>query len=271
MKTKLSDLVIMSDLDGTLLPKASGGTPQRNTDALKRFIDKGGRFGVATGRSTLITEYLLDQLPVNFPSIVLNGGAVYDFAAREYLAKIFLPEMALEYAKRFRADFPDIGVVCVHEHGYLDIGGVTREKHYERYPNPLLTTASFDDVASPPFKFAFLTRPEDGPELAAYARRQTFPGVRFVFSHHHMFEMLPVESSKGAAMETIAKMTGVARENIVAIGDYYNDVEMLEYAGLGVTLADAPDDIKQIAQMIVCPCAEGALGDLIERLEARYE
>ena len=268
--TKLSDILIMSDLDGTLLPVPTQGTPPRNTLAAQRFVDKGGRFGIATGRSILITDHLLAQLPINFPSIVLNGGAIYDFATKKYLNKIFLPEVALGYAQQFHADFPDVGVIFVDEDKYIDIDGISGTKHPGIYPNPLLTPAGFERVSKLVFKIVFIVTPQQGEQLVEYSRQHSFPGVRFVFSDKHMFEMLPENSSKGLAMETIAKMAGVTRENIVAIGDYYNDIEMLEYAGLGVAPEDAPDDIKSVAQMVVCPCAQGALGDLIERLEAMY-
>jgi len=56
----------------------------------------------------------------------------------------------------------------------------------------------------------------------------------------------------------------------VAIGDYYNDLEMLGLAGISAAPSDAPEDIKAAADLIVGPCAKGALADLVEHLEERY-
>jgi len=271
LKKNLSDLVIMSDVDGTLLDVHHSHLPSRgNIEALERFVAKGGRFAIATGRSERYIRHLAQVLPVNFPCIVFNGGGIYDFQKEEYLSKLFFPNAIEQYVRDIEAAFPGCGIVFADEDVYLDIGGRITEKYASLYINDLLKPGGFDEVKGPYLKVFFILPPERARLLYEYIQRADFSGVGFVFSDKHMLEMLPENSSKGVALEQLMESTGIKRENFVAIGDYYNDVEMLKCAGIGVTLSDAPQDIKDIAQMIVRPCAQDSLADLVERLEEQY-
>ncbi|NLA86727.1 MAG: HAD hydrolase family protein, partial [Clostridiales bacterium] len=58
---------------------------------------------------------------------------------------------------------------------------------------------------------------------------------------------------------------------IMAIGDYYNDLELIETAAVGAVPAGAPDDLKQCADLVVCSCENGAVADFIEYIEATYQ
>ena len=268
---KISDLIIMSDVDGTLLHANHSPVPSRgNIEALERFVAKGGRFAISTGRSLRYIQHLIDVTPVNFPCIVFNGGGVYDFQKQEYLYKQLFPQEAAQYVKEIHEAFPDCGAVLVDENAYMDIGGTVKEKLEPLYKNLLLQPAGFDDMKDPLMKAFFIADAERGKQIYEYTQQTKFSGVRFVFSDKYMLEMLPEGASKGAAIEQLVKLTGTPIENFVAIGDYYNDFEMIECAGIGVTLSDAPQDIQDIAQMIVRPCSEDSLADLIEQLEELY-
>ncbi|MCL2034037.1 MAG: HAD family hydrolase, partial [Oscillospiraceae bacterium] len=61
------------------------------------------------------------------------------------------------------------------------------------------------------------------------------------------------------------------RERIAAIGDYYNDLEMLEYAGVGATVEEALDEIKGACDFVAGKCEDGAVADFIEYLESMCE
>jgi len=272
LKKKLSEIVIMSDVDGTLLDLRHGGEliPE-NITALERFVLKGGKFAVATGRSLHFTRPVAELLPVNFPCIVFNGGAIYDFQKEQYITKMFLPDVAVQHAKQISKAFPDCGVIFVNDSAYLDIGGVCKEKYASTYTNALLQPTSFNEISGPFFKIFFVMPPHRRQLLVEYVKEHIFDGVRFVSSDTWLFEMLPIGSSKGAAIGELEAITGIKRENFVAIGDYYNDLEMLECVGIGVTLSDAPDDIKNVVDMIVRPCLEGSVADLVQRLELMFD
>ena len=64
--------LILSDLDGTLL-NSNAQISQGNIDALKYYMDNGGRFSFATGRNYLGMGYFNDSIPVNAPAVTSNG------------------------------------------------------------------------------------------------------------------------------------------------------------------------------------------------------
>lgn len=265
----------MSDIDGTVWDRHEG-LPKRNVDALKRFTVAGGRFAVATGRSVNVARPVVEALPVNFPCVIYNGGGIYDYGREAYLDKTLLPQNIQDHIVKIRQVFPDCGVILVGDNGYADIDGFVQSRQgwwLELYPSTPVRTVEFSEFAVPALK-AFLVLPsEQSKQLDRYLHEHAadFQGVRFVFSDTSMYEMLPEGSSKGSAIEKLTILAGIKRENIVAIGDYYNDLEMLKFAGLSAAPADAPEDIKAAVDLIVCNCAEGALADLVEHLEELYE
>ena len=60
-------------------------------------------------------------------------------------------------------------------------------------------------------------------------------------------------------------------DQTVVVGDYYNDIEMFEAAGFSACVAGAPEEIKQLVDKVLVSCEEGAVAQLIELLEAKYE
>ena len=69
---------------------------------------------------------------------------------------------------------------------------------------------------------------------------------------------------KNLKQDELAEMLGVEKENTAAIGDYFNDYEMLKQVGLPACCGQAPKGMKKIAKLVTCHCNEGAVADLIE-------
>ena len=84
MIESISDILIITDVDGTLL-REKQGISKENLEAIKRFTDKGGRFTVSTGRAIDVARYLLKDIPINAPSVHINGGYFYDWKKNEII------------------------------------------------------------------------------------------------------------------------------------------------------------------------------------------
>ena len=97
---KFDGVLLASDFDNTILnterPRRTGcpipPISQRNVEALRYFMDNGGRFAVATGRALPAFRMFAEQVPMNAPAVVCNGGALYDFKTERYLETMELPE-----------------------------------------------------------------------------------------------------------------------------------------------------------------------------------
>ena len=99
--------VILTDLDGTLF-SSSGQVSADDRAAIQEFIDGGGLFAVATGREPHNARMHLPGVPLNGPSIVLNGAAVYDFVRERFVYTILMDKEAAADILRFcqRSDLP---------------------------------------------------------------------------------------------------------------------------------------------------------------------
>jgi hydroxymethylpyrimidine pyrophosphatase-like HAD family hydrolase len=97
--------------------------------------------------------------------------------------------------------------------------------------------------------------------------RQHYEGTRLVRTTDTLVELLPENSNKGSAIRQLVELGYTKQECIAAIGDYYNDIEMIAYAGIGTATGEAPDDIKAMAKFVAGPSTGGAVADLVEYLE----
>lgn len=264
---KISDYIIMSDVDGTLLPYG-GEMPRRNIEALERFVAKGGKFGIATGRSKELIEEFVSDLPVNAPCIVHNGGGIYDFNNGEFLMRKFLPESAKNDVKTICEDVPDASVMVVADSDYYQILNESPLKKFSEVHNKLIKEAEIDTLTSPWYKVLFLISETKSASFDKYIASKSFKGIRFVYTNPMMVELLPAGTSKGSALNELARLGHIERERVAAVGDYYNDLEMIEFAAVGAATAEAPEDIKSKAKFVTGPCNGGAVADLVEYLES---
>lgn len=264
---KLSDFVVISDVDGTLLDH-NMKIPQRNINAIRRFIDAGGRFGIATGRSKGLMLESAGDLPINCPCVLYNGGALYDYSTEETLWEIFLPDSSENIVADLMEAVPGVGVLVISSDSYYQI---REERAFAgSVPSRLqakISKGSLGQLKEPWYKVLFQVQPEFSDSFYAVVGKKAYPGVRFVSTSHTLIEMLPEQSSKGVALEKMIELGLVERENLVCIGDFYNDREMIELAGIGVTLCDSPEDLKALADVVVGDCQHGAVADIIEHLE----
>ncbi len=97
---KFSGVLIASDYDNTMVYtegalKSGGPLPsvsQENREAVEYFMAEGGTFSVATGRALPSFSRVREGVPMNGPTVLFNGAAIYDFAQQRYLYTAFLPE-----------------------------------------------------------------------------------------------------------------------------------------------------------------------------------
>ena len=105
-------------------------------------------------------------------------------------------------------------------------------------------------------------------EVAEFYKNKSTDTYYFLRSEEGLFEILPIDASKGKAIKKYCELFNVDIENIYAIGDYYNDAEMLKTAGYSALTGDSPEDLRVIARYITCNCEDGAVADFIHHIEA---
>ena len=259
----LSKILLVTDMDGTLLP-GSKILAEKDLEAVNRFRSDGGKFTVATGRTLQSAIKYIQQLEVDIPVILYNGSLIYDTHKDEVLFTDELSEYAKEIADELfkymknpggevlRLD--NIYVVCNNEY---DVRICQVEPAY----------SDLEDVPEKGwYKILFADSPENIALLEKYIRSKNYP-VDFVRSHDTFIEMLPKGSSKGAALKEYVKIMGMEDFKVIAAGDYHNDIEMLQTADVGAATANAQTDVKKSADIVLEKSNEqGAIAELIDMI-----
>ena len=101
MIESLSDILIITDVDGTLL-REKDGISEGNLEAIKRFTDKGGHFTVSTGRAIDVAKPLLERIPINTPSVHINGGYFYDWEKDQIIEPNYISKYARFSVKKIK-------------------------------------------------------------------------------------------------------------------------------------------------------------------------
>jgi len=271
MIRRLSDILLLSDLDGTLFDEPYGSdclVSEHNRAAVARFIAEGGHFAIASGRAHPIALGLTGDLKINFPSIFVNGGYIYDVERDEVSCRSFIDKVERARVAELLGQFGPVDAAVF----YSDLGQFPLFKDGD--PDILAYETHGDQSraseADGVYKYMIFTRPERQRELYDFLRER-FSGLADVtISADTLTELLPIGVSKAYGVRRLLETTGWDRENVVAVGDYYNDLEMLEAAEIAVAMGNAPDEVKTKCDICVKSCREHGVADLIERLEAMY-
>jgi Cof subfamily protein (haloacid dehalogenase superfamily) len=102
-------------------------------------------------------------------------------------------------------------------------------------------------------------------KLSTEIRNHFGDNLKCVSSMSHFLEFVSKIAGKGIALAEICKLYDIDKSEIIAVGDNYNDVCMLEYAGLSVAVENAPDDIKAICDHITKSNNNDGVAEIIER------
>lgn len=259
-----TNVVLFSDMDGTLL-NSEGKVSVKNQEAVKAFIDQGGRFGIATGRSQLNSVLFLDNINVNVPCILYNGGALYDFDKKKFIA---LYELAKERLSGFlnhcMEKYEDVVIqVYCPEMCYFISPKERADAEVIGLHQPCEFCQMEDIIEKPWIKILLSGKSEElkavKNSMKDFALEQE---INWVFSSEVYLEFLPYGVSKGSALTKLREYLG-GKYKIYAVGDYNNDVEMLSVADVGIATQNAISSLKDIADIITVSNDESAIADII--------
>ncbi|MBQ5327310.1 MAG: HAD family hydrolase [Oscillospiraceae bacterium] len=262
----IKDILVVSDLDNTLLT-AEKGIPEYNLEMIKKFQELGGNFTVATGRTIESVSRYLDQMELSTPAITYNGGIIYDYKNRIFLLKETLPENAKRALDIIREKFPDVGceIMCDNNRLYMIRENAYTFKHVDDEKLSYVCS-DLENVKNNWIKVLFADRNSRLLELQEFCRTLPFDDIEFVMSNTIYFEMLPKGTTKGTALRKLCDMLNIDIADTVAVGDYYNDIELLKTAGLSVCVDNAPQEIKNICHAVVPKCTDGGVGHLLAQI-----
>ncbi len=271
MVKKISDLLVISDLDNTLLT-AKDGIPNYNIEMINKFQSLGGKFTVATGRTVEAVSRYLSQVQFNTPAITYNGGVIYDFESNSTLYKAVLPDSAKLALDLILENFPDVGCEVMCDNFRIYFIKENEYTYWHRVDEQLsYICADLSQIQNKWIKVLFADNNSRLLELQEFCKNNIhYEDIEFVMTNSIYFEMMPKNITKGKALKTLCDLTKIQITNTIAIGDYYNDVEILKIAGLSVCVDNAPDEIKKLCHITVPSCLDGGVGHLLAQIINSY-
>ena len=265
--------LLASDIDGTLM--INGYINPKNIEAISFFFKEGGAFSLSTGRTVVAVDMVIRELGNISPSVVANGSMIYDFSKKEILYEESLPKEDYYIVKKILELDRDISIEIHAADKVLVFKENQEEIDHREYEEFSVETVSFKEACNYNWnKVLFLfTNKEDLEEAKKVISGCETKSSYFVDTtttikgrKREYYEQIPVGISKASALDRLCNILDIKKGCLFAIGDYYNDLEMIKKADIGAALVDSPEDIKQAAEYITVKCDDGAVADFIDYL-----
>lgn len=280
--------LIATDLDGTLLNE-EGKVSQKNAEAIKKATDFGIQVVVATGRSYEAASKPLQEVGITAPVICLNGANTYS-KNKELLREA---PLGRETAK-------DVQKHCEEENIYFElftnegVYSTSREKFIQvmidilKSANPDMTEdeirvgaerrfqneeVQFIDHYATLFErddltvYKILAFSLDDKKLKdLFINLDVNPDLAITSSGEVNLEFNHPDAQKGIALEALAKSMGINMDEVMTLGDNFNDVSMLTMAGRGVAMGNAVEEIKALCKYTTKSNEEHGVAYAIEEM-----
>lgn len=272
--------LIASDIDGTLIE--SGFIPEDNIKKASEFVSLGGVFSLATGRSAGAVGPVLKKLKgIVGPCVVANGCMIYDFSKEQIVSQKELPFSAKEAVFKVYKNFENIGLE-IHSENRVFVFKDRENKElidHRDYEEIEVIFTEFNDIINEKWNKVLFTC-EDYSKLddvnsffESYETDASIVHTTAVIYEklRHYRELLPKGVNKATALKELCEILKIKAGGFFAIGDYYNDMEMLKLADISACPKNSPDDIKEFCSYHTRNVTEGAVADFIDYLKGLEE
>lgn len=261
MKYKL----VAIDLDDSLLG-SDYKISQENKLAIKKAEEKGVIVTIATGRPLQSCLPYVRELGLDVPFITYNGAMVIEGKTMDILYhETIEPEYGMDILELVEEFSPTVLVFADNKLYVNEIN--ERTDRYTRISSMEANLRS--DLQSIALKGATKILFYNEPEKVRKMEKKIMESLKGKLNYHiskpFFLEVINSNTSKGIALEALAKNIGISSHEVIAIGDSYNDISMIEYAGLGVAVDNAYDEIKSRADYISKSNIDNGVAEVIER------
>ena len=243
--------LVALDIDGTLVDHA-GVLPDRVYAAVHRVIDAGVPVVLSTGRGWHSTKMVFDQLdlPPGF-AVSSNGAVVVTYPPTEVVRQVtFDPTDVLDRV----AEFAPSALVATEEVG---IGYRVSDLFPDGDLHGEIVKVSDEELRSRPVTRVVVRDPNSSVhDFIGLAHRLGLHGVSYFIGYTAWLDIAPEGVHKATGLSEVCARLGVSPADVLALGDGRNDIEMLRWAGRGVAIGDAPDEVKAAADAVTDGFAE---------------
>ncbi|MBC5649399.1 Cof-type HAD-IIB family hydrolase [Christensenella tenuis] len=260
------------DIDGTLIADMGMNVAPRDMDAIKRARAAGVYVTLATGRILETAKRWIHALRIDLPIIICNGADIRDGEKswfRDSIPKEATRDIMAAYrgTGQKRYIFSDNKIYCTKDDYYQVLFDKWQQGEEAVFPVVIKDTEEemYREMYADAEKVLVWSPViELEPQLRDIA--QTFAGkYNVVRGEERNVEFNKLGVSKGSGLKKLAELLGVQMEQVMAIGDGGNDVEMLRAAGVGVAMENAMEEARAAADYITADVRECGVAQAIDR------
>lgn len=259
--------MICLDIDGTLL-----NSKHQITDEVKRAIniavnEKNIPVILVSARMPKGITFLQRELEIEQPIICYSGALILD-KDNNVLSKEFISVSNLEEVYKLTKNHN------IHMSLYKDNEWYIEEMDYwakqeSEITNIIPKITDFNELmqvwreeGAGPNKILCMANPE---EISFLKENIHDNGLNIYPSKPTYLEIMPGKASKTSAINCLQKKFNVDKTEIIAMGDNYNDIDMIEYAGLGIAMGNAPEDVKKHADYVTSTNDEDGVAEALKK------
>lgn len=261
----MSYKLIAIDMDGTLLTP-SLEISRRTIETVRNVIEKGVVVTLSTGRMYSAAIPFANTLQLDVPLITCNGALVKCAqSGKEYSKKTIPSSYCKEVIQYCHSNNLSLSIykddkILIENNTNLHI-----HQHMDMSEPQIIDDiyTIFDDSI-----IKILIGSKDKNSLDYYTRKlyEVYKNkLNFYFSLPYFVEIIHKDSNKKNALKFLATLLNVRKEEIISIGDNFNDMGMIEYAGLGVAMGNAPNYLKQVADFVTVSNDEDGVNYVLEK------
>ncbi len=271
--------LVAIDLDGTLLNKEDK-VSKYNQDVIKKLKSNGIKVAVITGRRFISMMDVVKDLNIELPYICFNGGMVvnqknHEIIYKETLDKRISKKIILEMKEKDIPIFIYKAEVDGPSTFYFNTGSHPRVKRYIEFETKRNQIAPIKELDKE-FDFSPICIKSFGHfediESVKYLKEKynheslTWLQTVGVNERTHYLELYPSKANKANGLKWLSKKYNIKKSDIIAIGDNLNDLEMLQWAGLGIAMGNAHPKVKEVADLIAPDADKDGVGKVLEEV-----
>lgn len=267
--------LVASDLDGTLLNKNKEITP-RLFDALKKLDELGIYFVPSTGRPFGTVPQAIKELPFLKYVITSNGATIYDATEKKNIIENYLTPEAVDAVIEIARELPVIteyfieGKAYIAKKVYDDLTPFDlTESHVTYIKNSRTPVEDFwNEMKRNNTVLENINLVFRDMELRkkTWDRLKALGLASVTAATTKNIEITSLYATKAKALEKLCEVLGFTRENVLAMGDGDNDMPMIQFAGIGVAMANGEEHIKQAADIIADDCNDFGAAKILEQI-----
>lgn len=264
-----------TDLDGTLI-SSNGEISNKNFEAMENAMNNGLYVVPTTGRSFYEMPESLREKKTYTHCICSNGAVIFDRDGKEIWKSTFSKAETMELFS-ILSEYDTMIEVYTKGTPVTEKSKLTKESyiHYrveENYHDVLTATRKGTENLE-----SFLMENDEGAEMfniffsdmderkEAFERIGKLNNVELTTSMESNMEILQRSVNKGSSLTKLCEKLNVKKEEVMAMGDSRNDLTLLSAAGTALAVANACDDLKQVADEVICSCDESAMAYALSR------